>query len=735
MDPASQTTEASFASPQPWWKQPWAVGLLLLGATLIAYQPVWHAGFIWDDDAFLTNNPLIKATDGLYRLWCTTQAPDYFPLTSSSLWLEWRLWGPNPLGYHLVNVLLHAASAVLLWRVFLGLKIPGAGLAAALFAVHPVNVESVAWITERKNTLTMFFYAWTLLGYLRFEDTQRWRWYWFSAGAFALALLSKTAVVTLPVVLVGLAWWRRGRIARRDVWRSLLFFSIAGLLGLATFWFQNFRAIGSEIVRADSFWARLAGAGWAPWFYLYKVLWPLNLMFVYPRWRISAENVLSYVPGLLLVIFFAASWLYRQGWAKSLLFALGYFVVMLLPVLGFLDIYFMRFSLVADHWQYFAVLGPIALAAAAMTAAWRRFAGGKPFLGAALCGGLLTLLGALTWQQARTFADSLTLWRTTAARNPSSALVEYNLGCVLLPAGQPEEARIHFQKALQIEPALADAHNNLGNLLLQKAQVDEAIAHFQKALAARPLFADARSNLGAALLQKGQPQEAIVQFQKALELAPNDPLARYNLASVLLKRGRVDDAIAQLQTLLQVRPAFAEACAKLGNALLQKRQEDEAIAQFRRALQLNPTLANVQTDLGTLLLRKGRPLEAVAHYQAAIAIQPANALFLNNLAWVLATCPKPQVRNGPRAVDLAQQAEQLTGATNEAILGTLAAAYAEAGRFPEALGTAHQALDLAIAQTNSTQVDLLSTSIALFRAGSPFHDPAQTNLTRDPKHP
>jgi tetratricopeptide (TPR) repeat protein len=735
VDSTSQRTEESFASRPAWWKQAWFFGLVLIGTTLIAYQPVWHAGFIWDDDGFLTNNPLIKAADGLYRFWCTTEAPDYFPMTSTTLWLEWRLWGENPLGYHLVNVLLHAVSAVLLWRVLARLSIPGAWLAAAIFALHPVNVESVAWITERKNTLAMFFYAWTLLWYLRFEDTKRRCCYWLAVWAFALALLSKTAVVVLPVGLLGMAWWRRGRVDRRDVWHSIPFFAIAGLLGLITVWFQYHRAIGPEIVRADSFLARLAGAGWAVWFYLYKALWPLNLMFVYPRWSIDASKPLSYLPGLLLVLLFVGCWLYRRGWGKSLLFALGYFVGMLLPVLGFLNIYFMRFSLVADHWQYFAVIGPIALAAAGLTGAWGFVGGRKPFLGPALCGTLLAMLGVLTWRQSQTYTDSVTLWRTTLARNPNSYLVQYNLGCALLPAGHGDEAMVHFQKALEICPGFSDAHNNLGNILLQKGHVDEAIAHFQKALEIRPAFADALSNLGGALFQKGQTEGAVAQFQKALDIAPNDALTRYNLGSALLKSGRADEAINQFQSVLEIRPEFAEACSKLGAALLQKGQQDEAIAHFRRALQLNPKLATVQSDLGTLLLAKGLVDEAVPHYQAAIAIQPANVYFLNNLAWVLATCPKPEVRNGPRAVELAQQAERLGGARNPAVLGTLAAAYAEAGQFPEALRTAQHALELATTQTNFAQADMLRANIALFQAGSPFHDAAQTNVSRNPNRP
>jgi len=351
----------------------WLIAALLALLTILAYQPVWHAGFIWDDDNFLVDNRLIKAGDGLYRFWCTTDAPDYFPMTSTTLWLEWRFGAPTRWDTIWSMCCCMRPVRCCLWRVLVRLKVQGAWLAAALFALHPVNVESVAWITERKNTLAMFFSAWTLLWYLRFEDTGRKRWYWLGLGVFALALLSKTAVVTLPVVLLGFAWWRRGRIERRDVWRRLPFFAMAGLLGLVTVWFQYHRAIGSDIVRADSLGMRLAGAGWAVWFYLYKALWPLNLSFVYPRWEIDASKPTFISAGVADCGGFGRVLALPAALGRPVLFALGCFVVMLLPVLGFANIYFMRYSLVADHWQYFSILGPIALAGAGLTIAGKRW--------------------------------------------------------------------------------------------------------------------------------------------------------------------------------------------------------------------------------------------------------------------------------------------------------------------------------------------------------------------------
>ncbi len=697
MAPGRAWAGGADSAPAPWWQRSWLLGLLLVAVTFIAYVPVWHAGFIWDDDAFLTENPLIRLPGGLYRIWCTTAAPDYFPATSTTLWLEWRLWGANPLGYHLVNLLLHAASALLWWCVFGRLRIPGAWLVEAILAVHPVNVESVAWVTERKNTLSMFFYVLALLSYLRFEDGGRRRWYGVALGAFVLALLSKTAPAPLPVVLLGLAWWRRGRVGRSDLLRSLPFFAVALVLGVVTVWFQYHRAIGSAVVRADSFLARMAGAGWAVWFYLWKVFVPLNLMFVYPRWHIATTDLLSFVPGLLAVAGLVACWFYRRQWGKPALFALGYFVLMLLPVLGFLNITFFRYSLVADHWQYFAILGPIALLVSGVHAAWRRWQGRlSPVAGSAAAGVVLVVLGALTWRQCGMYKDMETLWRRTIAQNSEAILAYHNLGYVLLQRGDLDDGIAYLREALARDPGLVEAHYNLGMALLQRNDADAAIAEFKTALDLQPDHAFARNNLALALARKKLVPEALTQLRIELEKHPDDAMAHFNLGNLLYEGGQVDEAIEELQKAVAAQPRFAAAQNALGNALLERARVDEAVAHLQKAREVSPNYAGV---IGNL-----------AH-----------------ASWIYATCPLPNIRNGPKALALAQQLDKATGGRNVQVLGSLAAAYAEVGRYAEAVATAEHGLQLATAEGKTAIVRAFEEDLKYYRTGQPYRDLAQTN--------
>jgi protein O-mannosyl-transferase len=726
----------------------WLPALFLVAVTLLAYGPVWHAGFIWDDDVYLTDSPAIKSADGLYRIWFATSTPDYYPLLFSMWWLEWRIWANHPLGYHLVNVLLHACSAVLLWRVLQRLKIPGALLAAAIFALHPVNVESVAWIAERKNTLCMFFYAGTLLFWLKFEDSGRGRWYGLALAGFALALLSKTVVAPLPVVLLGLAWWRRGRVGWKDVRQVAPFFVIAAALSLLTVWYEHHQTMNHEIARTDGFWTRLAMAGRAVWFYLYKAALPLDLASVYPRWETDAPNVLTYIPLVLLAAAFVLCWRSGRGWGRALFFGLAYFVVMLLPLLGFINTDFMRISLVADRWQYFAIIGPIALAAGIIIR--------RPVLAAAL----LLALGALTWRQCGIYANAETLWANTVRLVPDCWMGRFNLGNCLAQRGRMDEAISQYQKALEIRPDLADARLNLGNCFFQLGRIEEAISQYQKTLEIKPGTADAHLNLGNCFSQLGRIEEAISQYHKALDIMPDNAKAQnslglvlsgqgkrdeailhllaaikskpqydqpyYNLGLIYLQQSRLDDAIAQFRSAIRINPQYDKAFANLGIALAKQSHLDEAIGQYRQALAIAPNNAYARYALGRALETGNKLAEAAACYSAAIAFKPDFAEARENLRAVLIRLgsfaqPIYNPGNTPEAIRLATQATQLAP-DDPSVWDAKAAVLAESGQYGEAVAAATKALGLAAAQ----QKDLaqkIQARLQLYQAGAPFHEP------------
>lgn len=345
---------------------------LILALTALAYLPALEAGFVWDDDTHLTANLLLEE-HGLRDSWLTTRPLNYWPLTSTAFWVENRIWGLEPRGYHAVNVLLHAGNAVLAWLLLLRLGVPGALACALLFALHPVNAESVAWVAQRKTLLSLCFAELSLLAYLAFEeDGGRLRYLW-SLGAFALALLGKGSTVTLPLVILLCLWWLRGRLGAADVRRTLPHFAVAAVMSAVEIWFQYTRAMGGDAVPAESLLARAARAGWVVWFYLSKALFPVDLSLVYPRWEIDPGSVAAWLPDLALAAAFWLAWRQRAGAGRAVLFALAAYVAMLLPFLGFLDIYFFHYSLVADHYQYGAILAPLALAGATACrlARWR----------------------------------------------------------------------------------------------------------------------------------------------------------------------------------------------------------------------------------------------------------------------------------------------------------------------------------------------------------------------------
>jgi tetratricopeptide (TPR) repeat protein len=676
----------------------WLPGLLLVIATLLAYAPAWHGKPIWDDEAHLAR-PELHSLSGLLRTWIEPGATQqYYPLVYSVFWVEHRLWGDSTLGYHLLNILLHASSALLLLLILHRLAVPGAWLAAAIFALHPVQVESVAWMTELKNTLSGLLFLSSLWAYLHFDQSRSRRWWTLAAGLFVLGLTAKTAIATLPAALLVLLWWQRGSLSWKSDVRPLLpFFAVGLLAGLFTAHIER-KLFGAEGWEFNySFLQRCLLAGHSLWFHLGLLFWPTHLTFMYPRWDISQSVGWQYVyPGTMLLLL-AGCWVLRR-WNRGPLAALLWFAGLLFPALGFFNAYSFRYSFVNDHHQYLACIGMIVLVSAGLAGLLGRWGLWGRTPGHLLCLALLGTLAGLTWQQSRMYTDMETLWRTTIAKNPTCWM----------------------------------AHNNLGNLLLQRGQVDDALACFEKALELQPLFAEAHTDLAYALLRKGRVDEAILHSRKAIAIQPACVEAYNNLGRGLLQKGQVDAALASFQTALKLRPDNATAHNNLGKALLLKGREDEAIAHFEAALAIQPTNAPAHNNLATLLLQKGQVGQAMAHYEAAVAIQPDNAAILNSVAWVLATCPEAAARNGARALELAQQAVRLSGRSNPWTLATLGAACAEAGRFPEAVAAAQEALGLVNAQPNTTLSNLLQTQIGLYQAGSAFRDPDQIKTAPKP---
>jgi tetratricopeptide (TPR) repeat protein len=637
---ASTQMPRAGALEQPWWRREWLWGLLLVAAVFLAYQPVWRAGFIWDDDMHVTANPCIVGPLGLKEIW-TTSAARICPLVLTTFWVEHALWGLHPLPYHLINVFMHAAGALALWRVLRSLQVPGAWLGAALWALHPVQAETVAWITELKNTQSGLFYLLSILFFVKGLKAgatgdrrgDRWNYAWTLLFA-ALAMTSKSSTVVLPVVLCLCGWWVEGRWRGRNLAKVAPLVLMAALACAVSMWTQGLDA-AADPSPARSGPERLVTAGRVVWFYLGKLLWPHPLIFIYPRWTIHADRGLSYVPLVALVLVLLVLWRGRQSWARPYFFALAYFVTALLPVLGLVDHYFLRYSFVGDHFQYLASMGPLALAGAGITTALGSLTKANRFLEPAVGGALLVTLGVLTWSRGAIYHDSETLWRTTIAQNPACWMARDNLGAALLLNGRLTEAEDDFNQALRIKPDDATTHFNLGSAFFHEGRFSEAIDQFEQDLQIKPRDAEARDCLGDALLSAGRATEAMEQYEQALQIKPDDAKIHYPLAVALLKTGHPSEAIDQFEQTLRLNPDDAEAYNKLGAALFQTGQVPEAMEQYEQALRLKPDFAEAYYNLANALRQTGRVSEAIDQYQQALRVSPDFAEAHNNLGGAL----------------------------------------------------------------------------------------------------
>ncbi len=711
------------AAAQSFARWEWLFLAALVVVVLLVYQPAWQGGLIWDDDDHVTR-PDLRSWQGLYRIWFDVRkgTMQYYPLLHSAFWVEHKLWGDATLGYHLVNILQHAAAAIMVALILRRLAVPGAYLAAAIFALHPVHVESVAWITEQKNTLSALFYLGAMLAYLRFDRTRKTPWYLGSLGLFVLGVLSKTVIATLPGALLVIFWWQRGRLSwKKDLLPLAPFCLLGAGAGMITAWWEL--KVNGSVGPDFQFTAieRLLIAGRAVWFHLWKLCWPTNLTFIYPRWRIDSGAWWQYLFPLGLAALAAGLCSIRRR-TRAPLAALLFFGGTLFPVLGFFDLYTFRFSLIANHYQYLASLGIITLASAGAALLMSRWRPWGRLAGYLLCVTLLATLAALTWRQSRMYTDVETLYRTTLDANPDCWLAHNNLANVLAGCGRVEEAIAHYQKAMQLRPDEARAPNNLAMALIGRGQVDEAITYLRRALEIKPDFAEIQLNLGTALVRRGQVEEAIPCFRKALEIKPDLATAHFDLGTALVNRGRVEEAIPCFRKALEIKPDFAEAHLNLGTALDNRGQIEEAIACFRKVLEIKPDFAEAHYNLGMTLYRQGKDADAAGQFREAVRRLPSHLAFVNQLAWVLATCADASIRNAAEAVELAQRAVALCQDREPAVLGTLAAAYAESGQFSKAVETAERAIALASARGDHALADTLRARLKLYQAGSPYHE-------------
>ena len=732
---------------------------------LVFGQTLGHEFVTYDDDFYVYENPEVArglSLQGIVWAFTHVHCSNWHPLTWVSHMLDCQLYGLNAGGHHLTNVLLHTATVILLFLVLRRMTgfLWRSAFVAGVFAIHPLRVESVAWVAERKDVLSGLFFMLTLWAYTRyvasgqpspgFGTAGKWQvtrgdstpspvprppslFYCLVLLFFALGLLCKPMLVTLPFVLLLLDYWPLGRLS--DVkWQvtrfripvpqlstlNQLLLEKLPLLGLALA--SSVVTIVAQHEALQSFEqlslpVRLGNALISYVAYLGQMFWPRGLAVLYP---FTARDIgfLAVVLSLVLLVGISAGAIVLRRRCPCFLTGWLWYLIMLTPVIGIVQV---GFQARADRYTYLPQIGLYLLltwAAAELCVGWRHHR--------VVLGGLATVILAALIFCARTqvayWRNSELLWTHTLACTSGNFIAHNNLGNVLLQKGQVDDAMIHFQKALQINPDYADAHINLGNTLLQKGRVDDAIAHCQTALQINPRLAGAHNNLGNALLKKGSVDEAIAHYQKALQIKPDFAEARINLGNAFFQKGQVNEAMVQYQTALQIKPDSPDAHYNLGNALLKKDRVDEAITQYQQALQIMPGNAKAHYNLGNALLQKGRVDAAIAQYQQALQIKPDAPGVLNNLAWLLATCPDAHLRDGVQAVKYAEQACELTHHGVTPFIGTLAAAYAEAGRYDDAMAAAQQACALATAAGEPALLEQNRKLLALYRARQPYHE-------------
>lgn len=714
---------------------------LLVVITLAAYLPVIEAEFVFDDEIYVTDDIRLQSFEGLAEIWLPRWDTDYqyqyYPLTSSAFWIQFQIWRLNPLGYHLINVFLHAVNAILLWCVLRSIGMRGAWLAGAIFAVHPVHVMSVAWITELKNVFSTIFFLASGLALIHFFQIGKrsqishqglqtnCKWYWYTLGLvlFVCALLSKTATALLPLALALLLYWKR------DAWklRDLLLFPMLAIgvvfIGITVYLESNY-GLSNPSEFSETWLERCLIAGRAIWFFTGKLVWPDPLAVIYPRWQIDVRNHNQYLYPLAVLVVIGLIWVYRRRIGKGPVIAVAYFIVAIVPMYA-IDVAFTRFSFVADHWQYWASMGLIALFASVLAHWWPA---GRVLarVGAMIA---LAVLSALTWQQSRIYRNQETLWRDTVEKNDMSYVAHYNLGNILFGQRKFDEAMVHFNRTLELDSDNYSAMNNMGNCLQEKKQNAGAMDYYRQAIRAQSNNAAACANLGRILNKERRFAEAVEVFKRAIRADSKMISAHNGLGVSLAALSRHEEAIQSFNKVLEINSESLNAINNLGSSLHTLGRIDEAIAQFHLLLELQPRHARGHYNFGKVLAATGQIEAALTHFQKATKIKPDWWAPLKQQAWILATHSDERWRHGKEALRLAKQAVDLVDHDGQGrflvfvgVRDTLAAAYAETGQFDQAMAFIEEAITLAVELNNQEMASKLRTRLECYRKHQPYRE-------------
>jgi len=800
-DPTETVTPVAVRSRFP----AWLLAVLLVSLTVAVYWPATRCDFVnLDDDVYVTSNVHVQAGlnwESVQWAFLNPVSANWHPVTMLSHMLDCDMSGLNPWGHHLMSVLIHALNAALVFALLL--QLTGAmwrsALVAALFAVHPLHVESVAWVAERKDVLSSFFGLLTLIFYSRYAQKLKANpsasrfflhspFYWMALFFLALGLMSKAMLVTWPFVMLLLDYWPLDRFKRDRVWELVMekvpFFILTVAASVVTFVVQK---QGGAVIAVEAFplGARVGNALVSYCRYLGKMFWPVDMAVYYPHpgyWPLMELLLAVVFLCGISVLLFAARRRYPfllMGWL--------WFAGTLVPVIGLVQV---GEQAMADRYTYIPSLGVLILTiwgAYELAGRWRHHVIVLSLAGSSA----IILCLAVTRHQLGFWKDSEALFRHTLAITENNELAHNDLGTALLNKGQFSEAISQFQEAIRLKPNAAEIHNNLGTALLNKGKTDEAVSQFQEAIRLKPVLTEAHINLGLVFLSKGQTDEAIDQLQEAVRLKPDFTEAYINLGVALLHKDRTDEAIDQFQEAILLKPDSALAHYNLALALVRNNQVDEAISQYQEAIRLKPDDADTHIDLGAVLLNKGEIDEAISQYQEAIRLKPDEAAMhnklgialakknqideaivqfreaihlkpdyadaqsnlakalelknklnvlasdpavLNNLAWELATSPDARIREGSRAVKLAEEACELTHYQQTIMIGTLAAAYAEAGRFDEAIATGQKACTLAAERGQTNLLKRNQELVILYQTHQAYHEPASNSDNGSPPH-